>query len=137
MSDKATTRPAPTAGELPAAFSLPAFPVNAWWPAFAGHTDWNARLHGGILALSNEWQDFVARRMTEDFILLQRLGASGSPEQAWAAYAAFWQKAAEDYSDEFGSAAKLLGGLMNPSMASMQGQMQEVTTGLGPLGKAA
>ena len=137
MSGRATTRPTSSAGQLPAAFPPSGFPVNAWWPAFACYTEWNARLHEGVVALSNEWQDFVGRRMTEEFALLQRLGASRSPEQVWAAYAAFWQKAAEDYSEEFGRAAKLSGGLMNRSMASMQRQTEEATTGIMPLGKAA
>jgi hypothetical protein len=41
----------------------------------------------------------------------------------WVAYIAYWQKAAEDYSQEFGRAAKLSGDLMNRSMGAMQRQM--------------
>jgi hypothetical protein len=57
--------------------------------------EWNASAHEGIATLSSEWQDFVGQRMKEDFTLLQRVGASRSPEQLWAAYIVYWQKAAE------------------------------------------
>ena len=137
MSNKAKPRHDLAADQPIAAFPLSGFPVNIWWPALACCTEWNASAHEGIATLSSEWQDFVGRRMKEDFTLLQRVGVSRSPEQVWAAYTAYWQKAAEDYSQEFGRAAKLAGGVMNRSMGAMQRQMEEATTEILPLEKAA
>ena len=73
------------------------------------------------MALCREWQDFLGRRIAEGFALVQRLGTARSPEQVRAAYVAFWQKAANDYSQECGSPVKLAGVLTNPSITNMQG----------------
>ena len=137
MSDKATTRHDQAPVQPIAAFPLSGFPINIWWPALACCTEWNASVHEGIATLSGEWQDFANRRMKEDFALLQRVSASRSPEQVWAAYIAFWQKAAADYSQEFGRTAKLADGLTSRSMVAMQRQMEEATTEMLPLEKAA
>lgn len=61
----------------------------------------------------------------------------GVPEWAWAAYVSYWQKAAERYAQEFGRAAKLAGGLMNRRLAAIRRQMEEATTQVLPLEKAA
>jgi hypothetical protein len=134
MSSTAKTRH-DQAAERPIA-ALP-FAVNMWSPFLACCTEWNARAHDGIATLSTQWQDFVSRRIKEDFALLRRVGASRSPEEVWEAYIAFWQKAAEDYAQEAASAAELAGGLMNRSIGGMQRRMQEATTAILPLVKAA
>ena len=83
-----------------AAFPFSGFAVNMWWPWHACCRQWNAGVHDGIAMLTSEWQDFVSRRLKEDFALLQQIGALRSPDQVWGAYFTFWQKAAEDYSQE-------------------------------------
>jgi hypothetical protein len=82
-------------------------------------------LHEGIATLSREWQDFLSARLKEDFTLWRRVGTAKSPDEAWTAYVAFWQRAVEDYWKEYGRAAKLAGGLMNRSMAAVQRQVEE------------
>ena len=67
--------------------------------------DWlrvaNARLQDGFVATSAEWQAFVGRRVEEDLHLLEELAAAKAPEALWSAYQEFWQKAFEDYWNEY------------------------------------
>ena len=137
MSDNATTRHGQAAEPPIASFPFPGLPINLWSPAIAGCVEWNAAFHEGIATLSGEWQDFLSRRMKEDFALLQRVGASKSPEQVWSAYFAFWQKAAEDYSHEFARAANFTAGLMNWGTTGMHPRTEDATTQTQPLDKAA
>ena len=68
--------------------------------------------NGGFLApalmFASEWQDFVGRRVKEDFDLMQRLTRSSTPNQILVAYTDFWQKAAEDYGNEIATISKLM-----------------------------
>lgn len=67
--------------------------------------DWfkvaNAQLHDGFVAASDEWQAFVSRRVEEDLHLWQELARARAPEALWSAYREFWQKAFEDYWNEY------------------------------------
>ncbi len=138
MSDKETTCRTRGASWQPIdAFMFPGFALSLWSPPLACSAEWNTKLHEGFAALSSEWQDFVSRRMKQDLTLLQRLGSAQSPEQIWAAYATFWQEAAEDYSQEFARVATLTGSLANKSVAAMQRQMEEVAPDVSQLEKAA
>jgi hypothetical protein len=138
MSDKAARRHGQhRAIESVAAFPLPGFPIDVWGPALCFNAECNAALHEGFLAFSKEWQEFLSKRMTEDLALLRRAGSAESPEQLWGAYAAFWQKAAEDYSEEYGKAAKLAAGLMSRSMTLLQRRMEGAATEIRPLQTAA
>jgi Phasin protein len=58
--------------------------------------------------IAREWQDFVGRRVKEDFHLMHRLTQSGTPNQILVAYTDFWQKAAEDYGEEIATMSKLM-----------------------------
>lgn len=78
--------------------------LNWWVPVGTGY---NAKLHESYLALSNEWQAFVGRRVGEDLHLLQQIGTAKSVDQYWDIYTKFWQKAAEDYTHEYAAIAKL------------------------------
>ena len=71
-----------------------------WNPFLAGVLRWNAQAHEGFGTVMSEWQIFVGRRLEEDLALMQRLTRSRAPDQILAAYADFWQKAAEDYRKE-------------------------------------
>jgi hypothetical protein len=46
--------------------------------------------------LASEWQNFVSRRIAEDFAFMQRIVQCRTPDQVWGAHADFWQKAVED-----------------------------------------
>ena len=120
MLDNDATRDARNPAQGTDAFAIPGFALNMWNPALACSTEWNAKLHEGFVALSTEWQDFVSRRMQDDLSLLQQVGSSQSPEQAWTAYVAFWRKAAEDYAREFAMLSKLTGDLVSSSVAAVQ-----------------
>src|SRR5215470_15292865 len=58
--------------------------------------------------IASEWQDFVGRRVKKEFHLMQRLTRSSTPNQILVAYTDFWQKAAEDYSNEIATISKLM-----------------------------
>lgn len=81
--------------------------INWWAPTMTWGAGYNAKLHETYLALSNEWQAFVGRRVAEDLHLLQQIGTARNPEQFWRVHTQFWQKAAEDYTQEYAVIAKL------------------------------
>jgi hypothetical protein len=138
MSDKAAGRHGEHAAiQSVAAFPFPGFPFDVWGPALCFNAECNATLHEGFLAFSREWQEFLGKRVTEDFALLRRAGSAKSPEQLWSAYAAFWQKAVVDYLEEYGKAAKLVVSLMSRGMTVVQRQMEEAATNVSPLQRAA
>jgi hypothetical protein len=76
-------------------------PLALCGPALASNAQWNAKLHESFAALAEEWQEFLAWRFNADVGLLRQLGGAKSPREAWAAWLAFWQKAAADYAGEF------------------------------------
>ena len=134
MQNKVTTR---SAAQGIDAFVFPGFAFDIWAPALACNAEWNSKLHESVATLSSEWQEFVSRRVTDDLSLLQLVGSSQSPEQAWAAYVKFWQKAAEDYSREFATMSKLAGELVTNSITAAQHRMEVAATELLPIAKAA
>jgi len=78
-------------------------------PPHAGKADEGPNLFlNPTLMIASEWQDFVGRRVKEDFDLIQRLTRSSTPNQILVAYTDFWQKAAEDYSNEIATISKLM-----------------------------
>src|SRR5258705_1253085 len=92
-------------------FLAPVLALGMWNPFLAGAMGGNAQAHEGFGTIASEWQDFVARRLKEDFALMQRLAHSGTPDQFLSAYSDFWQKAAEDYGKEFTTMSKLMTGV--------------------------
>ena len=110
-----------------------------WWPPFTG---WQAGassdLHESLLAISNEWQAFVQRRVGEDLHTLQQFGAATSPVQTWSVWAAFWQKAAEDYAREYAVIGKLAADCVRCSIAAAnETTRNEPEAAEPPLSKAA
>ena len=62
-----------------------------------------------------------ARRISEDFRLLQRVGTAGNVEQLVGIYGKFWQQAVEDYAREYAAITKLAGvGIMPDTSASQR-----------------
>jgi hypothetical protein len=72
-----------------------------WQPDWEGLMLANARLHDGFVAVSDEWQAFVCRRLEADQRLWQELVGAKTPVALWSAYQKFWQGAFEDYRDEY------------------------------------
>ena len=84
----------------------------AWnfWPTILGaQAAYNSGLRETFLVLSTEWQTFIRRRMSEDMQLAQQVAKAWTPEELWAITTKFWQKAAEDYAQEYVALAKLAG----------------------------
>ena len=75
---------------------------------FNGMLRANGRFLAPALMIAGEWQNFVGRRVREDFDLMQRLTRSGTPNQILVAYIDFWQKATEDYGNEIATISKLM-----------------------------
>ncbi len=115
------------------------WPSALGWPApgMAGVAAWNTQVHKSFLAMSDEWQAFVARRLKEDLHLLQAMGAAKTPEAFWSAYADFWQRAVEDYWKEYGALVARASGLfafgMTPSRCAIVSQPESTL----PQSKAA
>lgn len=92
--------------------SAPSFALSIWNPLLAGALRGNAQVHHeGFGTIASEWQDFVGRRLKEEFALMQRLTRSCTPDQILAAYSDFWQQAAEDYGKEIATMSKLMTGV--------------------------
>jgi hypothetical protein len=108
MSNRIPRTSAGNAHQSPNMFLAPAFGM--WNPFFTGALSGNAQAHEGFGTIADEWQDFVGRRLKEDFALIQRLTRSSTPDQIVAAYADFWQKAAEDFGREITTMSKLMTG---------------------------
>ena len=125
------------ADQSPNMFVRPALALGVWNPFLAGALRWNAQAHEGIGTIMSEWQDFVGRRLEEDFALMQGLARSRAPDQVWAAYADFWQKAAEDYGKEITSLTKLMTGVTSKMVTAAQSATDEVGPLESPLRKAA
>ena len=78
-------------------------------------------------AIASEWQDFVGRRVKEDFVLMQRLTRSSTPNQILVAYSGFWQKAAEDYGNEIATISKLMTGAATRMTTTVRTAVREAT----------
>jgi hypothetical protein len=108
-----------------------------WNPFLAGALRGNARAHEGFRTIASEWQDFVGRRLEEDFALMRRLTYSHTPDQILAAYTDFWQKAAEDYGKEVNTISKLMARVTTKMVTAAQTATDEASTSAFPLRKAA
>ncbi len=113
------------------------FIFNVWGPGLTSGADWNMKVSEGFTKLGIEWQEFVSRRLKEDAGLLNQLAASRSPQQIWEVYAAFWQKAFEDYAQEYARVGKLVGDLTNGSAVTIERGRKNAAAQPPPVKKAA
>jgi hypothetical protein len=104
-----------------------------WNQWLVGATQWSGQVHEAFGTLTSEWQNFVSRRLKEDFEFTQRIAQCRTPDQVWSAHADFWQKAIEDYRKEYLLMGKLAGSLPSKAVAAAQCAGMEV----GALSKAA
>jgi Phasin protein len=121
----------------PNMFLVPALALSMWNPFLAGALRGNAQANEGIGTIASEWQDFVARRLKEDLLLMQRLTRSGTPDQVLAAYTDFWRKAAEDYGHEITTMSKLMTGVTTKMVTATQSAVDEASTRAFPSREAA
>jgi hypothetical protein len=103
----------------------------------ASTTDWNVKVQENCVAFSEEWQDFVSRRIKEDLGLAQRLASARAPDAVWNAYGGFWQKAADDYAHEYAIMAKLTSDIISSGMTAAQHTIEDAAAGAQTPSKAA
>jgi hypothetical protein len=89
-------------------------------PLWFGTLKLQAQAYQSVQTIASEWQRFVSGRLYEDFVLMQRVAYSRTPDQFWTAHAEFWQKAMEDYGREYMIMGKLLADAANKPMAAVR-----------------
>src|SRR5215472_9798475 len=122
-------------GQLP--LGVPASALGMWSPWLVGATKWSAQVHEAFGTLASEWQNFVSRRVKEDFAFMQRVAQCRTPDQVWGVHADFWQKAVEDYSKENLLTSRLAVGLTTKAAAAARCATQEASAEVLVLLKAA
>lgn len=100
----------------PNMFRAPALAFGMWSPLWVGPRKGNAQVFVGIGAIAGEWQNFVSGRLWKDFAFVRRVAQSRSPDQIWAAYVEFWQRAVEDYGKEYLTIGRLAAGVTSQSV---------------------
>jgi hypothetical protein len=111
-------------------FGVPLSALSMWSPLFVGAFRWTALVHHGFGTIASEWQYFVSHRLQEDFALIQRIALSRTPDQVWVAYAEFWQRAVEDYGQEYMTIGRLVAGVTSKSVAAAQSAAEELSGGV-------
>ena len=106
---------------------VPVWALGMGGPLWVGAFSLNAHVHKGIATIASEWQNFVSSRLREDFALMQRIAHSRTPDQLWAAYADFWQKAVEDYAKEYMIMGRFVAGVTSKSLAAAQSTAEEAS----------
>jgi hypothetical protein len=120
-----------------ASLSAPDVPFGVWQPFWAAALGCNAQAHESRVRIASQWQEFVGRRLTEDFTLMQRLARCATPHQVMAAYADFWRQAADDYGNEIVAMSKLMSGAANGMAESAQAAPRERDAEVYRTGRAA
>jgi hypothetical protein len=82
---------------------------------------WNGTYGKAAAAMSREWLDFLNRRLREDAALPQRLASCRAPDEAWHICSEFWQRALQDYQEEFIEFARLNGEAVSEGFDVLQG----------------
>ena len=117
-------------------YGLTMVPLGMWTPWLIGSAKWNAQVLEGFGTIASEWQNFVSRRLKEDFAFMQRAAQCRTPDQLSAAHAAFWRTAMEDYSKECMLMGRLAAGVTKAA-AVAQSAAQEASVEVLPSLKAA
>lgn len=86
---------------------------------------------------ASEWQNFVSRRIAEDFAFMQRIVHCRTPDQVWGVHADFRQKAVEDYGKEYMLIGRLAASLTTKAVATAQWASQDATAQVRLLSRAA
>jgi hypothetical protein len=107
-------------GVYPNMFQAPALALSMWSPLWVEPCKWNSQAYGSFGAIASEWQRFANGRLREDFVLIERVAQSRSPEQIWAAYVDFWHRAVEDYGKEYMSLGRLVASVTSKSVGAAQ-----------------
>lgn len=117
-----------TAGQSANILEAPGIALTIWNPFLAVALSGNAQALGELGTITDEWQDFVSRRLKEDVALLQRLTRSTTPDQILVSYSDFWRKAGEDYANEITTMTKLMTDITNKMAVAAQSATEEAST---------
>lgn len=117
--------------------TIPAAALGVWGPGLIGAAKLSAQIQQGFGTLASEWQNFVGRRVKEDFTFVQRIMQNRTPDQIWAAHAEFWEKAIEDYSREYLLMGRLAAGVTNKAVSAAQCATKDASKEMLPSLKAA
>jgi len=100
--------------------AIPAMVLGMWSPWLIGAAKLSAHFQQGFGTVASEWQNFVGRRVKEDFAFMQRITQSLTPGEVWVAHAQFWEQAIEDYSREYLLIGRLAAGVTNKAVSAAQ-----------------
>jgi hypothetical protein len=93
--------------------------IGLWNPMTSQLQAWNGACGKAAVAINREWGEFLRRRMREDAALPQNLATCQGLDEAWHVCAEFWQKAVQDYQQEFTELARLNGEIIGDGMTSL------------------
>jgi hypothetical protein len=117
--------------------TIPAVALGVWGPWLIGAAKLSAQIQQVFGTLASEWQNFVGRRVKEDFTFVQRVMQSRTPDQIWAAHAEFGEKAIEDYTGEYLLMGRLTAGVTNKAVSAAQSATKDASEEMLPSLKAA
>jgi phasin protein len=117
--------------------TIPAVALGMWGPWLIGAAKLSGQIQQGFGTLASEWQNFVGRRVKEDFTFVQRLMASRRSDQIWQAHAEFWEKAMEDYTREYLLMGRLAAGVTNKAVSAAQCATMDASKDMLPFLRAA
>ena len=128
--------PRPSADQLSYLFGNQNVTINAWNP-FEVAARWNSQAFAAYSTIGSEMQDFAARRIKEDFALVQRVSQCRAPHDLMGAYTDFWLKAVEDYGKEAAIVNKLMINASSKMVVVAKAAMEKEKTRPIPVREAA
>jgi hypothetical protein len=117
--------------------AIPALVLGMWGPWLIGAAKLCAHGQQGFGTLASEWQNFLGRRVKEDFTFVQRITQGRTPDEIWAAHVEFWQQAIEDYTREYLLMGRLAAGVTTKAVSAAQCATQDASEEMLPSLKAA
>jgi hypothetical protein len=108
-----------------------------WSPWLVGGAKLNAQIQEGFGTLASEWQNFVGGRLKEDLAFIQRIMQCLTPDRVWSVHFEFWQKAMDDYGEEYLRIRRLAGSLTSKAVAAAQCATKEAGEEMWQLRNAA
>jgi hypothetical protein len=70
---------------------------------------WAGALVPTVLAINQEWAEFLKRRVEHDMAFARDITVCKAPDEVWRTYADFWAKVGDDYQKELATLARLGG----------------------------
>jgi hypothetical protein len=96
-------------------------------PMVAAMTELNGRFIEQVSKANNEWLGFVNRRIKEDIAASQRIMECKTPQDLFAAYSDFFQRAQAQYQAEFQYFARLNQKLADETATVMKNHIEDAS----------